>query len=83
MEKSANGTPSGERSPSGKPWPRSGGCNTWQLSKLRSARRQAWRGVRHPAPDGGRESGNLSNARKFPHWGKNAGKVKNLDLKLC
>jgi hypothetical protein len=36
MEKTANGIPSGERSPSGKPWPRTGGCNTWQPCKFSS-----------------------------------------------
>ena len=47
MEKLPNGIPSGERSPSGKPWPRTGGCNTWEPCKFPSEV-----GGRPPAGDG-------------------------------
>ena len=36
MEKLPNGIPSGKRLPSGKPWPRTGGCNTVEPCKFPS-----------------------------------------------
>ena len=39
IEKSANGIPSGERSPSGKPCPRAGGCNTGDCANSASGRK--------------------------------------------
>ena len=65
MEKTANGIPSGERSPSGKPWPRTGGCNALEPCKFPSAQSAAARRVGYPERDvGGYRANNLTQRRR-------------------